>query len=122
MAETRADWEIRRRKGEGTKATITVNGWHQQDGSLWETNLMVPVEAPWLALNRELVISEVTYTYDERGERTQLALTLPDAFLPDPKERKAKTEKPAGAAAAAAPAKDPWGNWKPTTVGGGAAP
>lgn len=116
MAETRADWELRRRKGEATKATVTVNGFHQQKGGkLWEPNMMVQVEAPWLALNRELVISEVTYNYDASGEKTTLTLTLPDAFLPDPKERKAKTAAPK-AGAAAAPAADPWGPWLPEAV------
>ena len=56
---------------------------------------MVPVKAPWLALEREMIISEITYSYDEGGEKTTLALTLPDAFLPD-KKRKAKKEKRRG--------------------------
>jgi prophage tail gpP-like protein len=119
LAETRADWEVRRRKGEGTKATINVNGFHQLNGSLWETNMLVQVEAPWLALNIELIISDVTYTYDENGEITQLGLTLPAAFLPDPKERKAKTAPaPSGGKPAAAPGWD--ATWKSTS--GGAAP
>jgi prophage tail gpP-like protein len=112
MAETRADWEVRRRKGEGTKATVTVNGFHQRDGTLWAPNMKVQVEAPWLALNRELIISEVTYSYDEGGEKAALTLTLPDAFLPDPKERKGKTAAPASGTAA--PAEDPWADWKPS--------
>ena len=55
--------------------------------------MMVSVKAPWLALDRELIICEVTYSYDEGGEKTTLRLTLPDAFLPEPK-RKAKKETP----------------------------
>jgi prophage tail gpP-like protein len=108
MAQTRADWEMRRRKGEGTKATVTVNGFHQEDGTLWQPNMMVQVEAPWLAVDRELIISEVTYNYSEDGEKTTLSLTLPDAFLPDPKERKAKDAAPAPAGTPAAPENDPW--------------
>lgn len=113
MAETRADWEVRRRKGEGTKATVTVNGFHQKDGTLWAPNMMAQVEAPWLALNRELIISEVTYSYDASGEKTTLTLTLPDAFLPDPKARKGKTAA-AAASGPAAPTDDPWKDWAPT--------
>jgi prophage tail gpP-like protein len=97
-AEKRADWEIRRRKAEGTKATIVVNGWRQDGdgGELWSTNLMTGVVAPWLGLlERELVIAELTYSYDEGGEKTTFSLTLPDAFLPD-KVRKAKAKKAAG--------------------------
>jgi prophage tail gpP-like protein len=112
LAEKRADWEVRRRMAEGTKATITINGWKQADnGELWMTNQMVSVAAPWLALNRDLVISEITYSYDDSGEKTTLQMTLPDAFLPDPK-RKAKSAKKTGGTGGAAA--DPWGDWKPT--------
>ena len=108
LAEKRADWEVRRRIAEGTTATITVNGWHQGDGGgLWETNMMVPVKAPWLALERELVISEVTYSYDEGGEKTTLNLTLPDAFLPDKERKTKKGKKGAGGGT------DPWADVAP---------
>jgi prophage tail gpP-like protein len=73
---------------------------------------MVPVAAPWLGLERELVISEATYSYDDGGEITSLTLTLPDAFLPEEK-RKAKKEKKAGGEGGGAAA-DPWKDWKPT--------
>jgi prophage tail gpP-like protein len=113
LSEKRADWEVRRRIAEGTKATITINGWKQADGGeLWQTNQMVPVEAPWLGkLDRELVISEITYSYDEGGEKTTLQLTLPDAFLPD-KKRKTKKAKAAGAGGGAAG--DMWTDVIPT--------
>jgi prophage tail gpP-like protein len=112
LAEKRADWEVRRRIGEGTKATVTINGFRQESGQLWETNLMAEVSAPWLGLDRDLIIGGVTYTYDEGGEKTQLSLTLPDAFLPEPGQRKAKTTKAAAAA--------PWADVKP--VPGGTSP
>jgi prophage tail gpP-like protein len=112
IAEKRADWEIRRRKAEGTKATVVVNGWRQRgdSGPLWETNLMVPIKAPWLSVDRELIIGEVTYTYDDGGEKTSLALTLPDAFLPE-KVRKPKAAKGTGGGG------DQFKDWKPTKEG-----
>jgi prophage tail gpP-like protein len=91
-AAKRADWEMRRRIAKAIKATITVNGWRQEDGRLWATNEMVWCDAPWLGLERELIIAETTFSYDDQGELTELSLTLPDAFLPDPK-RKGKKEK-----------------------------
>jgi prophage tail gpP-like protein len=116
LAEKRADWEVRRRMAEGTEATVTVNGWLQEeDGGLWETNQMVPVKAPWLALDRELVISSITYSYDESGEKTALTMTLPDAFLPDSK-RKAKKEKGKEGSGGGSGGSDPFGDWKPTAV------
>jgi prophage tail gpP-like protein len=112
IAEKRADWEIRRRKAEATKATIVVNGWRQQDGGgLWETNQMVSVKAPWLELERDLIIGEITYTYDDGGEKTSLSLTLPDAFLPE-KVRKPKAAKGTGGGG------DQFKDWIPTKVDG----
>jgi prophage tail gpP-like protein len=88
-AANRADWEMRRRAAKATKATITLTGWRQRDGSLWVPNLMVNTRSPYLAVDRDLIISEVEFTYGETGEQTKLTLTLPDAFLPK-KIRKSK--------------------------------
>jgi len=94
LAEKRADWEVRRRAAEGTQAVIVINGWQQQEGGgLWEPNMLATVVSPWLSLEREMIISEITYSYDDSGERTSLELTLPDAFLPSP-ERKPKQQTP----------------------------
>jgi prophage tail gpP-like protein len=82
-AEKRADWELRRRIGRSVKASVTVNGWRQEDGALWTPNLLIYTFIPWLGLEREMLIGEVRYSYDEGGEIAQLALTHPDAFLPD---------------------------------------
>jgi prophage tail gpP-like protein len=79
---------MRRRRGNGTKATVTVNGWRQEDGRLWSQNELIEVTAPWLGLDeRELIISRVQFSFDDSGELTELSLTLPDAFLPDPKRK-----------------------------------
>jgi prophage tail gpP-like protein len=91
-AEKRADWELRRRIARAVKATVTVNGWRQDDGALWATNLMVYVDVPWLGLDREMLIGEVAFSIEDGGEITALSLTLPDAFLPE-KVRKAKRGK-----------------------------
>jgi prophage tail gpP-like protein len=87
-AMQRAEWEMRRRRANGTKATITINGWRQEDGRLWSQNELIEVTAPWLGLDeRELIISQVQFSSDDSGELTELSLTLPDAFLPDPKRK-----------------------------------
>jgi prophage tail gpP-like protein len=115
MAAKRADWEMRRRLARAVRARITVNGWRQEDGRLWATNEMTWVVSPWLALDRELIVAETTFTYDDGGASTQLNLTLPDAFLPDAK-RKGKREKKAAKSGTGAKGKgkgkggaaDPW--------------
>jgi prophage tail gpP-like protein len=122
-AAKRADWEMRRRLARAVRASVTINGWRQQDGRLWVTNEMVWAESPWLALERELIIAETTFTYDEGGALTELNLTLPDAFLPEAK-RKHKHEKKAargggggrgGRKGKGGGARDPWADVVPTS-------
>jgi prophage tail gpP-like protein len=119
VAEKRADWEMRRRLAQAVRATITVHGWHQEDRRLWAANDMVWVEAPWLALERELIIAEVSFHYGDGGEITEFNLTLPDAFLPKAK-RKGKREKKVGAGGGGGrktggSGGDPWADVAPTS-------
>ena len=81
QCQRRAEWEARRRAGHATRATITVAGWRQTpSGPLWDTNLLVPVVAPWLGINRELLVASLEFQKSESGSTTTLELTLPDAF------------------------------------------
>lgn len=88
-AMRRADWEMRRRVGESKKADVGVVGWHQDDGTLWKQNQLVWVRSKYLGLDHEMLISKVSFHYDDGGEITDLELVMPDALLPEPK-RKAK--------------------------------
>jgi prophage tail gpP-like protein len=122
-AAQRADWEMRRRVGQALKVTVGVQGWRQEDGKLWATNDLVWVEAPWLSLSHELIIGEVQFSYDDGGEFTELGLTLPDAFLPDPSKRKGKKDPAKGKKGGGKGGKgkkkggggDPYAGWQPTS-------
>jgi len=78
----RAEWEARRRAGMSIRASVTVAGWRQRgtQGPLWDVNLLVPVVAPWLGIDRELLVASVEFRKDDGGATTALELTLPDAF------------------------------------------
>jgi prophage tail gpP-like protein len=79
--QRRAEWEARRRAGHATRATVVVAGWRQTPGGpLWDTNLLVPVIAPWLGIDRVLLISSLEFRKDDGGSTTAMELTLPDAF------------------------------------------
>lgn len=111
-AAQRADWEMRRRLARAVRARVTIAGWRQDDGRLWQTNEMVWVDSPWLALDRELIIAEVGFTYDDGGALTELELTLPDAFLPRARRKGKRAKKDAkggtGRRSGKGPARDPW--------------
>jgi prophage tail gpP-like protein len=91
-AAKRADWEMRRRVAKAKTATVSVVGWRQEDGRLWQQNEMIWIRARYLGLDQEMLIGAVSFGYGAGGEITELELTLPDAFLPDPKR---KTKQPA---------------------------
>ena len=90
----RADFEARQRAARTDETTYTVWGWRQGDGSLWQPNQRVIVFDPVCGFNnRELLISEVSFTKDSNGTITELRVGPPDAYLPkpdDPKRRKKK--------------------------------
>src|SRR5262249_33693283 len=80
-AARRALYEVRRRRGQAKRARVTVQGWTQQDGSLWDVGLLVPITSQWLGLDQSLVVGALTFVKDDGGSRTELELTLPDAFM-----------------------------------------
>lgn len=97
-AEKRARWEAKRRAGRAVRANIEVQGWRQTPGGrLWTPNEMVSVDAPWLGLSREMLVTEVVFQLSEIGTVTTLQLGLPDAFKPEPVTEDADDE-PAPAA------------------------
>jgi prophage tail gpP-like protein len=84
MARQRARWEVRRRAGRGTVADVRVAGWRQAGGRLWRAGEQVSVRAPYLHLDRTMVVGRVVYRLDDRGSSTTLSLSLPGAFDPEP--------------------------------------
>lgn len=89
----RADWEASLRAGQGTQATIVVQGWRQavrnpsigRPGDLWEVNSVVPVEARGIQIEQDMLIKGLSFSLTAaEGTRTSLAITRPDAFLPQP--------------------------------------
>ncbi|MGL6223899.1 MAG: phage baseplate assembly protein [Steroidobacteraceae bacterium] len=98
-AKDRAVWEANTRLGKSAQAAITVQGWRQTPGGpLWEPNLLVPVEAPWLSLSGEMLISQVTFDIDDNGgTTTTLDIMPPQAFEPEaPDGKQKKKPKRAG--------------------------
>ncbi len=83
-AQKRADWEASSRAGRARRVRVTVQGFRDGEGSLWQPNTLVQVESASLHVRRELLISQVTRVRGERGTRTELELMRPDAFIPEP--------------------------------------
>lgn len=77
----RAEWERNVRRGRGARGSITVQGWRQPDGDLWMPNDRITVTSPMLWLDRaDMLIVGCTWTLDEKGKLTELAIARPEAF------------------------------------------
>ena len=78
----RATWERNVRMGRGNRGTVSVQGWRDADGKLWQPNTLVTVTSPMLWLDQaEMLIVGCVYTLDEQqGTLTELAIARPEAF------------------------------------------
>lgn len=88
-ARERAIWEANVRLGRSASAEVVVAGWRQGGtGRLWAPNQRVMVVAPWLRMEGEMLIRQVTYTRRQsEGTRCSLALVSPQAFSPEPPDK-----------------------------------
>jgi prophage tail gpP-like protein len=105
MAADRARYEYLHRKAKALEAVYTVQGWRQQDGSLWLPNRMVQVIDPVIGFDVWMLIVEVTWKISDGGTETVLRVGPVDGYIPTPeaaKKGKGATGDPwAGVAAAA---------------------
>ncbi len=75
-AETRRD----RSAGEATTASITVQGFRDEAGIIWEPGKLVWVESPFLGLAQDMLIKKASFSKSGDGSLTRLDLCDPRAF------------------------------------------
>lgn len=95
-AQSRANWEAVTRAAKASTVEITVRGWIQSDGTLWECARVASVEVPYLfgPGSRDLLISSVRYSYGPGGTVAVLSLVTPGAFTAQPENKKAAVSTP----------------------------
>jgi prophage tail gpP-like protein len=77
----RAKWEARRASGEGVTCTITVPGFRDEAGRLWQRNRLVEVDDDWLGIEQDMVIASAKLSQDGAGgTTTTLSLKDPRAL------------------------------------------
>ncbi|MBI1407291.1 MAG: hypothetical protein GC145_14345 [Caulobacter sp.] len=91
----RAKYEATRRAGEGKELVVTVSSWRARNGQLYAPDRLVPVKAPSIGVEGELLIKSVTYLRDAvSGTRAELMLSPKEAFslmpIPAPAKRSKK--------------------------------
>ncbi|MCB2106351.1 MAG: hypothetical protein KDE14_01565 [Rhodobacteraceae bacterium] len=76
-ARTRRDREA----GNSLKATVTVQGFHDAGGMLWEPGHLVFLDSQFLAVSQDMAIEAATFSQDRRdGSITALSLVDPRAL------------------------------------------
>lgn len=81
---TRAKWESSVRAGRSSKLQVTVQGWRQANGKLWQMNELAMVRSPHLGVAQDFLIVGTTISKSDKGTTTLLDLESPLAYVPDP--------------------------------------
>lgn len=85
ISKRRAQWEAAIRAARGSSVECEVQGWQQQDGSLWPINTLVHLKAPRIGIDDDLLISQAVFSVDDsQGVITRMSLKRPGAFTPEP--------------------------------------
>lgn len=79
-AREKAIWERNVRTGRSESITYTLYGWRQANGDLWQPNLLVPVLDEYQRIDGERLITDVSYSIDDRGEICELTVMPVSAF------------------------------------------
>lgn len=89
QSKTRAEWEASSRLAQAIRVTANVQGWTQEDGSLWGINQVTNFKSRFLGLNRDLLITSVSHTDGVRtGKTTEITLVDPQAYAANPEVNK----------------------------------
>ena len=79
-AVERAKYEADIRAARSVEINVTLHSWTQDDGTIWDVNQLVFVDAGFLGYRGQALIKKVQLIKDEGGTKTELTLIRPDAF------------------------------------------
>lgn len=83
--QTRANWEATVRMGRAWRHVVTVQGWRDANGVLWQPNSMSHLADDFLGIHGPVLISGVRYLLSEdQGTTCELTLTRQAAFDTEP--------------------------------------
>lgn len=85
----RAEYERAHRAAKALQTDYAINGWRQEDGSLWLPNQLVRVRDGLIGFDTEMVIAEVSWILNKEGLRVEIKVGPPDGY-----RTKAGTLKP----------------------------
>lgn len=80
-ATERVRWERAHRKAMALATTYTVNGWRQEDGTLWRHNMLVRTIDAAVGFDDEFVIAEIQYQLSDAGQLCVLKVGPKDGYV-----------------------------------------
>lgn len=84
-AQARANWEMAMHIAKSFHANVTLIGWKNSKGNLWQINTLVSLNAPSCNLKGNFLIEATKFLLEQdRGMIVQLTLVLADAYKPQP--------------------------------------
>ncbi len=89
-AQLRADWQARYEAGQATRLQAVVKGFRQDDGTLWQVNKLLAVQARFCGLDQDLLVAHANFHLDQHGHHTELVLGPTSSYAPDPGQVKLK--------------------------------
>jgi len=93
-AKDLARWEARNRAGASRALDYIIQGWLQSNGDPWQINRIVEVKDDLLNINKEYLISQLSFSLTESGSETNIILVHPDTYelKPQPVEIKGPSD------------------------------
>lgn len=78
----RVEWERNVRRGRSARGSVTVQGWSDPDGVVWQPNTLISVTSPMMWLDESMMlIVGCTWSMDgANGTLTEIAISKPEAF------------------------------------------
>ena len=77
----RAKWEMNIRKARGRVYSVTVHGFRNQTGNLWNVNELVTVNDEYAGIESRMLVNSVEYALNlDGGKQTTLSLLEKNAF------------------------------------------
>ena len=91
-----AEWQMRTARARCEGIDTTVVDWRGQNGGLWRPNQQVSVDDAFQGVNRVMLISGVTYIFNDKGPRTDIRVKSLEAYDLAPEDGRRDNE-PGGA-------------------------
>jgi len=97
-AKSRAIWESSISAQKAARASVTVQGWYDQNGELWDINRLVDTDLRFIGFGKQkYLITAIDFTQTkDGGTLTTLELSRTDAFLLKEPDKKKDPKKDAG--------------------------